>query len=397
LYDYETYAIGSYSSGTSVFFTGIRWANLFSDDAKSNQLINELENLANVVKPHSAAMRMRLKATVHSYRHWRRNLMLSCAAYMIGDAINNGFEKSIPNEFRKGGLSNLGKITFNHAFNIYEGTKYLGKGIGAGAQMSWNWVIKPAGKFILGGTNAFKVQESQSPVVQVNPKIDFMPGLKNNEQAARDDLHSLEMEDRAKIKAEFDNQKPMKKFNDVGVQIYNSGNYTWSDLTRLGLQLSDRKIRKQEWIDWMYPSSDIEKPVIQKNHDVVPSVPQHHEIKKSEVVTSKPILPISEKKAEPVLPQIEEPVFEKKKTRREEFEKILFSDRYEGQPDGEALNDGKESLLAPVLTAIGGHLKGFVAGKINVAKEKVTKVKDVVVGCVTEKFSSVKDTVVIAS
>ena len=80
LYDYDTYALGSYKPCRSIFMTGIRYHSIFSDDEKLKQLIDELENLANTVSVHSKSMSLRLKTTVYSYRHWRRNMALTCAA-----------------------------------------------------------------------------------------------------------------------------------------------------------------------------------------------------------------------------------------------------------------------------------------------------------------------------
>lgn len=160
LYDYDTYLCGRYRPGQSIFVTGIRYNNIFFDDAKLKQLINELENLANVVSVHSATMSARLKMTVHSYRHWRRNLALTCAVYLAGDAIKHGVKDSIVNQFYQGGLSNSGEIAINHLMNFGSGMWYVGKGIGKGAQGAWSYGIKPVGKFVFCGKSAFVSTES---------------------------------------------------------------------------------------------------------------------------------------------------------------------------------------------------------------------------------------------
>ncbi|MFA5998524.1 MAG: hypothetical protein WC747_00690 [Candidatus Babeliales bacterium] len=92
LYDYRAYAYGNYKPGTSIFVTGIKWSwinPLAYFDPKSyisdnnpelHQLIDELSNLSSVAKKHSVKDGIRLELTVHSYRNWRRNLIIATAA-----------------------------------------------------------------------------------------------------------------------------------------------------------------------------------------------------------------------------------------------------------------------------------------------------------------------------
>src|SRR3990167_1962108 len=166
LYDYDTYALGSYKPCRSIFMTDIRYHSIFSDDEKLKQLIDELEKLANIVSVHSKSMSLRLKATVHSYRHWRRNMALTCAAYLAGDAIKHGAKNSIVNQFYQGGFRNSPEIALNHFMNVGYGVLGIGKGLGKGVQLTWTYGAKPAGKFLFGGAAAFKSQPGQAASTQ---------------------------------------------------------------------------------------------------------------------------------------------------------------------------------------------------------------------------------------
>ncbi|MCX5924532.1 MAG: hypothetical protein NTZ68_03860 [Candidatus Dependentiae bacterium] len=102
LYDYRAYAYGNYKPGTSIFVTGIKWSwisplayfdpkNYTSDNnPELHQLIDELSNLSGIAKKHSAKEGVRLELTVHSYRHWRRNLVITAATYLGADMYCKG-------------------------------------------------------------------------------------------------------------------------------------------------------------------------------------------------------------------------------------------------------------------------------------------------------------------
>lgn len=178
LYDYDIYFCGGYKPGTSIFVTGVRWSwfnplsflslkSYFSDnDARAKQLIDELDNLANAVKIHSGIEYARIKATVHSYRHWRKNMMLLLIAYLGADAYKHGYENSLVNQFYQGGFSNAGEMMINHMMNCGSGLHYVGKGLNYGAQGIWK-----AGRFVgnvaLYGKKAF---ENQSESLNNNAK-----------------------------------------------------------------------------------------------------------------------------------------------------------------------------------------------------------------------------------
>lgn len=177
LYDYDVYLIGGYKPGVSIFFTGVRlsWVNpvsyfslksYFSDNnARSKQLIDELDKLADAVKGHSIVEYARIKATVHSYRHWRRNVMLSIAAYLAADMCKHGYEKSIVNQYWQGGFDNAGEITINHISNVGTGLYYVGKGVSKCAQGIWNVGCK-VGNFAFHGKKAFKKNNEKQEVEQ---------------------------------------------------------------------------------------------------------------------------------------------------------------------------------------------------------------------------------------
>ncbi|HSW77109.1 MAG TPA: hypothetical protein VLG50_08680 [Candidatus Saccharimonadales bacterium] len=83
LYDYRAYTYGNYKPWNSIAVTGIKWTwvnplayfnpkNYVSDNnPELTQLIDELDNLTQIVKKHSAKEGIRLELTVHSYRYWR--------------------------------------------------------------------------------------------------------------------------------------------------------------------------------------------------------------------------------------------------------------------------------------------------------------------------------------
>ncbi len=179
LYDYDAYMIGGYKPGLSVFMpTGIRWSwinpltylslkSYFSDnDDRLKQLINELDKLANVVKIHSSAEYLRIKATAESYRNWRRNTMLAIAAYLAADSIHNGWNNSIVNQFYQGGFENLDEMVVNHMINFGDAVYCVGKGIGKVGSCAFN-VGARVGSVMLHGKKAFA---KQAAVVENKPE-----------------------------------------------------------------------------------------------------------------------------------------------------------------------------------------------------------------------------------
>lgn len=187
LYDYDMYLIGGYKPGVSMFFTGVRWSwinplayvspkSYFSDnDARAKQLIDELDKLAEAVKIHSGFEYARIKATVHSYRHWRRNMMLAVAAYLAADAYKHGYNDSIVNQFYQGGLENAGEMMINHIDNVGRGLALCGKGVSKCAQGVWNVGCK-VGDFVLHGKKAFAKKNVQLQSEQ-NDKKDVQKSI----------------------------------------------------------------------------------------------------------------------------------------------------------------------------------------------------------------------------
>ena len=194
LYDYDAYMMGGYKPGVSIFVpTGIRWSwinpttyfspkSYFSDnDARLKQLIDELDKLANVVKIHSIVEYARIKATVHSYRHWRRNTMLAMVAYLAADMFKHGYQDSIVNQFYQGGLENADEIVINHLINISSGLHCVGKGVGKCVQGIWNVGCK-VGNVVLHGKKAFAKTNVQQPELKPN-KAKVPEKVKNLEAA----------------------------------------------------------------------------------------------------------------------------------------------------------------------------------------------------------------------
>jgi hypothetical protein len=163
LYDQRVYLTDSYVPGQSIFVSGIRkswfdprkyWSmkNWTSDNDQDCQaLIDELDLLADTIEHKSLLEYTRLKATVQSYRHWRRNLALFLVAYLAYDMFEHGYDASIMNKFYQGGLSNSHDIMANHVANAHalaSDAYWLASGVG---KTVWNFSAGPVLNFVLFG------------------------------------------------------------------------------------------------------------------------------------------------------------------------------------------------------------------------------------------------------
>jgi hypothetical protein len=229
---------GNYDSVRSIFFTGIRasWFDprcygpkswISDNDAILKQYIDELDQIASIMYYHDTYEYTRLKTMVHSYRHWRRNLALSCVAYFLFDIHNHGYDNSIIKQFGDRGLMNTPGILYNHASNFGHGIKYGYKGTKFVAKNYWNYIVKPLGKLTLGGWNyAFGSESNKAEnekkkiinpvnpnVVQaeqepVTPKIEqqkLSNVVEQKNQPEKDPLAYLTAPSSAQLKKEFDN------------------------------------------------------------------------------------------------------------------------------------------------------------------------------------------------
>ena len=110
LYHYEAYAIGlSYSPWRSMligngiryeWFKPLSWFNpkswLSDNNKKLEQLISELDQLADIANQHSLTLSARMKMTVQSYKNWRNGFALLLAVYIgcrSGDQILGNLAK----------------------------------------------------------------------------------------------------------------------------------------------------------------------------------------------------------------------------------------------------------------------------------------------------------------
>lgn len=96
LYHYEAYAVGlSYSPWRSMligngiryeWFKPLSWFNpkswISDNNKKLEQLISELDQLADIANQHSITLSTRMKMTVQSYKNWRNGFALLLAAYI---------------------------------------------------------------------------------------------------------------------------------------------------------------------------------------------------------------------------------------------------------------------------------------------------------------------------
>jgi hypothetical protein len=257
-YDYDTYCLGGYRPTQSILISGIRYWNFFSDDAILKQLIDELEHLANIVSYHSIASSIRLKTTVHSYRHWRRNMLLSIAAYLAADAYKHGYEACLINQFHQHGLKNAPEMAINHAMNLKSGLYNAGKGVWGGAKGAWDYCLKPAGKYIYGGAQAFEDAKSQEKKVE--------PGvLKNGFNRMRKFVFGDGQKQEEK-KNEPNVKKPVKVEieHKPKAKAVASGTLTDFEKQRLAEACKDDEnnasagaLRKKAWRSWFTSSGDI--------------------------------------------------------------------------------------------------------------------------------------------
>jgi hypothetical protein len=123
LYDFRVYAYGSYKPGVSVFVTGIKWSwinpasyfdpkNYISDnDPELHQLLSELLNVARVTSIHSTVEGQRIALTVYSYRNWRKNLAITCTAYLITNLCARGWNESVLKDIKDHGLLSTPSVT----------------------------------------------------------------------------------------------------------------------------------------------------------------------------------------------------------------------------------------------------------------------------------------------
>lgn len=159
MYDYRIYILGGYNRWQSIIATGIHSPlSYFSSQktAECKQMIDELAKLAEIVEPHNKITSLRIQATVQSYRHWRRNIALACAAYLAADAHQNGIEKSTAYLLYEKGLSNAPSIVWNGLKNNFAWTKASISLAGGGIYGAWKYGVKPAAKAVLWGAEAFE-------------------------------------------------------------------------------------------------------------------------------------------------------------------------------------------------------------------------------------------------
>ena len=164
MYDYRAYMVGTYKPVQSIFVTGIRWSWinpicyispkswLSDNDAELKQIIDELDQIADIATFHSALVGTRIKTTVSSYRNWRRNVLLGTAAYLAANMYRQGYDKSIVNIISTQGIvpgcveigKNIKSDTTKGIQTGYSYSTWAAKG-------TWDNVIKPFSNRLLFG------------------------------------------------------------------------------------------------------------------------------------------------------------------------------------------------------------------------------------------------------
>lgn len=211
LYNYKAYFGSSYDPVRSIFVTGIRqsWCDprcygpkgwVSDNNLELKQLIDELENVANVMHRHSTIESMRLKTIVFSYRHWRVTMALSIAAYLMTDAYRYGFDSSIVNQFYQDGLKSTPSICCNVGSDLFAGVKNTGKGLGFAAGFGWRYFVQPIGKFMIGGKRNFSNQGQLKKTENVDIKPVRIKGLNNKPSLKNPVASDLSVIEKAKDK-----------------------------------------------------------------------------------------------------------------------------------------------------------------------------------------------------
>ncbi|MBP9765492.1 hypothetical protein KBD08_04110 [Candidatus Babeliales bacterium] len=212
---YDDYLLFSYSPWTSMFATGIRasWfypttylnpKNLInSTTPDANQLLSELDAIANVAARHSTVMSLRLKTTIASYRNWKKYIATIVLTYLSGDLIAHGHNSAVKK------IWNGGLCAIPNAFeNLPNNMKAVGKGayyVGDKAVSVAQYITGPIAQKILYGMNGgnsttpptkkttqptapAKLQKTAKPIVPVTePKnYNFIQPIKNGLQTAKD-------------------------------------------------------------------------------------------------------------------------------------------------------------------------------------------------------------------
>jgi hypothetical protein len=146
----------------NIFVTGIRWAWVnptkwirpsywYSDNSLMlQQAMQELSTFATIADNHSIITGSRIRATVESYLHWRRNLTAAIAVYLAGNLAYNGWEKSSLKMLKNGGVKNIGKVIHRASKEIIDFTSYSSKKISTTAKSIGDSML-PLMKAILYG------------------------------------------------------------------------------------------------------------------------------------------------------------------------------------------------------------------------------------------------------
>ncbi len=157
----------------NVFVTGVRWSWInpkcwiqpsywFGDNSRTlEQCMQELSIISNIAAKYSIVASTRMKATVESYLHWRRNIAILIASYFTGNIMHHGWEKSSLKMLKNGGLKNLNKVTTQAKKDIVDFTKYSSKAVYNGASSLKKW-IQPVTNAILYGEQTPDKEKSTS-------------------------------------------------------------------------------------------------------------------------------------------------------------------------------------------------------------------------------------------
>jgi hypothetical protein len=158
----ENYIFTIENKWLNVFVTGVRWnwinpkcwiqpSYWFSDNSRIlEQCMQELSTISNIAKKYSIITSARMKATVESYLHWRRNIAILITAYFAGNLMHHGWKKSSLKMLKNGGLENLEKVAIQGSKDIANFTGYSLNAVYNGVNSLTKW-IQPLTKFILHG------------------------------------------------------------------------------------------------------------------------------------------------------------------------------------------------------------------------------------------------------
>lgn len=112
----------------NIFVTGIRWPSQWLTDSPIlQQCMRELSTLAQITEKYSTISSTRMKLTIESYRHWRKNMLIAMGTYLVANGIfRRDFKKSPLGILMHGGLMASPKVITQFKDDVVDFTTTVG-------------------------------------------------------------------------------------------------------------------------------------------------------------------------------------------------------------------------------------------------------------------------------